>query len=406
MRDDKKMKQITHENWSFYNMPPLLTKKDYETVMKEIKEELKKINQEELSIYFLGGISDYTPGISDIDYVIFTNKITPELTRLFTINKENIIKDEVLFHDQLFIPISLARKSQKILFNTFKKKLLLVHGKKIIFEENEEEQKIHDDMRLLEDLVIHQVRNSYKLITKKINVRLALHKLKSLSHMEKVIITDELISSVREFNKKLILLRKKWFNNKIDYNINELKKLIKEHLELQDKVLKEINDYYTKKYLKEDYEETTIFLDPENPIIFKKEKSYLKETKKIYEKTGLIIPVLPPALAMILMTYENQKGELSTHIRKHLQATNKEIKIKNKTLINKIITERNNFYEEHLKYCRKNKLNHGPLVSFNLHENFTKKQAIKRKLKRRIKITRLIISLKKAGYEVSIKNFF
>ncbi len=405
---------VYHKGWTFTNFPRLLSQRDYESVEEEVVDSLGRLREDSCSVFEIIGRSRtrYSLGISDIDYLIFTDHVTEGLKDIFNLKGDGSVKDAVLFHDQLFIPFKLARDAKRFLFKDEEVKLKLIFGKEVLFEGS---KLIDNDLRLLEDLVFHNAKDISNFLKKEINVRLVIHKLKSIEHFsqDRILMRDEpLKKDLDNYFNELNALKDDWFKRSIASNLDLLIRLVDKNFQLYNKLLRKLDEYFTKNYLNSEKIEELIFKEPSTPIIFKDSDDYIGEIKKIRNITGKIIPVLPKNLSFLPILHSKGDGLISKHLRKHLLPLQDKMwggLRSHKRLgpedccadlkdLQEAMRERNHFYEEHLRFCKENSLNYGPLISFDLHEQSPAKpiKLLKRKAKKflkRVEMDRVLTSI-------------
>lgn len=349
------------DDWTFTDFPLNLSIKDYELTQKTIKESLK--DESNCSVFMSYSKEHSVPGISDIDYVIFTDNLSPSLQKTFFIDSYPTKIREVLYHDSLFIPYSLSKNFTDVLgrmiFN-----LHLEHGKKIEFSKPD----VHSSFfRLIDDHVLHITRSLYTpYFTKKINVRSLLHKLRTIEHLNLSFLhlDPKFKKQIDAYFIKVHDLRNNWFKNSKEDNCKKLILLLTEKISFQDKLISLIDMYIKKEYLIKTPNSNYI-LSCDYPTIFKETKKSSLDSFEIFKETGFIIPVFPPSFSFLLPEYSRAKGPVSKFIRLNLFDKSKLLKPEFDTLAKKRI----DFFNSHLIFCKKYSLGYGPIVSFNLHES-------------------------------------
>lgn len=285
------------------------------------------------------------------------------MKKIFSIDSYGAAGRAVLYHDQLFVPLSHSREYVETLCED-SSRMILINGEPIDFPDLSVED---FDFRFIDDYVLHTSRVLYSTyFSRRVNVRAILHKLRSFEFRYEFFNftpegyrkkAEKLISSVND-------LRTSWFEKSRKSNCVMIVSLLKEALRLQDEELLLVDKYVSSRYL-DGLPEGKIFLaDAVYPAVFAKCKSYFKETERLYVESGITIPFFPLSFSMLLLEYGREKGTVSNHVRKRLSSSKRFLKKEYVAAARRRIL----FYDAHVDYCRKFGLGYGPLVSFDLHE--------------------------------------
>jgi len=351
---------IYYKDWVFTNQPLQLTKEDYLGFIKHFISTLSRIKN--ISVYLDGSFK--APGFSDVDFIIITNKVTDELKHLF--DQDFLYKKQkyILQHEPLFLSPSLAKKFGNII-GIKGSDWRHVCGKTIELSQPTEHSL---DFRLLDDLVANNLKNLQEMyFTKKVDLRYAANKLYALKyifpkHIKKKL-SPEFRKKVNKFCSEAQDIRKYWFNNNIDHNINLIIKYLEKSQKIIDEYIIFLRGYYLKKYFKQKLDTTHLFSEIYAPIVFSEQKSYTSLSRKVYDNCKINVAYMPPEFISLFSEYRKSKGLVS----KQLKRNTKKIPTNIKNEYAKHIRERIKFYNEQAKYCYDNCLGYGPIVSFNSH---------------------------------------
>lgn len=380
-------KKIKYKGWIFYNFPEKLSKKDYDDVEREILKKIKNIPEILVYVEHIRKMKDFAPGFSDIDYVVSTNEINKELSKIFSIKFAKGKEKEVLYHDALIIPKNILKKFKKLLGKN-KKDWQLLRGQNIKFEKS---TKTDYDFRMWEDFVLYDTRHIYTmLLTKEVDIRSAGHKLNSLKHKDHIFLKHEFLlkKRIEKYIERVRILRKMWFENEMKINFEELIYLLNENIKIIEILLPKYSKYLNTKYINKDKLSDNYFGDASFPCIFKKYDNYFAQTKKVYDKHKIIICFYPPEFFSIFSEYKEQKGVIADYLKKITKKSEISLKEEYKSTAK----ERLNTYTQQLNFCKNNNWEYGPLISFNLHE---KAPNIRKKITRGIKKNMMNYKVKK-----------
>lgn len=387
----KTEESITYNGKVYTHLPKKLTAKDYEEAVNEILAKTKEFKN--VTIYFDSRKKHPTrPGISDLDFVIISDNPSQELIDIFKGKNLSENAKYALMHEDMFLTKKLARNYGEVAGNNTES-WQLVHGSPIQISKPNQ---VSLELREIDDFVMHHIRSLCKQIfTKKVCVRRTLHILNYIHFRDLDLFTKYMsksdVKNLRNIVKQVTDLRKNWFNKPIMKNIKKMDVILNETLQLYEKMVHSLAKYM-KKYSNNIDENKTFYInDSSYPIIFKKSKNYMKEIKRIYDKYGEIVVVLPPELFANLSEYSKYDYGLSKHIRKVVNECPAVIKKEYKKYMRKKIK----YYDEHLQFCKKHKLEQGPIVNFDLHTPSPSKIKKKitgqiRKKKSQIKVNTII----------------
>lgn len=375
----KSSESITYKGKTYTQLPKNLTAKDYEEAIKEILSKTKKFKN--TTIYLDSRKKQPAhPGISDLDFVIINDNPPKELINIF--KGENISEkaNYVLMHEDMFLTKNLAKNYGEVTGKNTKS-WKIISGKPI---KTSKSNNINLNFREIDDFVMHDIRRlCTQIFTKKVYVRRTLHILNYIHFMNTDLFTKHLNKTdtrkLLVLSKRVTKLRKNWFNKPIMKNIKEIEILLNKILQLHEKIMHSLAKYM-KKYTT-NIDENKIFCvkDTSYPMIFKKSKNYVQEIKRIYDKYGKIVVVLPPILFANLSEYSRYDCELSKHIKNVANECPDMIKKEYK----KYFKEKIQYYDDSLQFCKKHKLEQGPIINFDLHTPSPAK--IKKKITRQIR---------------------
>lgn len=355
------IEEFRQDGWTFTHFPTNLSIEDYEKTKDIISNGV--LTESDCSVFMSYNGKSVIPGISDIDYVTVTDNISDNLKNLFSINAHSGSTKEVLFHDHLFIPYSLSLESSSVLGNIILN-AELVYGKKIPFNKSSFDSNF---FRVMDDVVVHTARAIYRpLFTRQVNVRSLLHKLRSLEHHNFTFLDMDgsFKAKLNLYFAEIIDLRKGWFYNTKESNCAELIRLLKKYVYFQNKLFILLDEFIKVNYLSTNTINPNYLISDSYPLIFKDSDNFDNESLNIFKDSGVLIPVFPSSFAFILVEYSKYSGTVSNFIKKNLNNKTSLLSPKFYDLAQLRIS----FFNEHLTYCKQNKLAYGPMVSFNLHD--------------------------------------
>tara|TARA_Y100000310_G_scaffold345466_1_gene465298 strand:+ start:6247 stop:7440 length:1194 start_codon:yes stop_codon:yes gene_type:complete len=309
------IKNLKKEDISFYGYPVKYTLKDYDGVLNKIKDKAKRA-KEVLSIYTFGKIG--IPGISDIDliFVLKENSKLPKFLKNYYVDKQS---KYILLHPFFIIPEKIMKNIKYIYPNS---DFVNIYGKKIdIYNPSRTELK-KIKTYLTADVILRHfpVDHLYTLLSKNIDVRMALVRLNAFRHSFSIFrdITGKEKQSWRNLSKKISYLREKCFTMKKIRLQKKLLDVLKESIYISTDFIREFDAAIYKNKLRN---KNVIFKGTKNRISLIDSWNGHKAIDQMlnhFIRYRNFYSILPINLLNQLCAYSSLSGRLSRYIRKRL----------------------------------------------------------------------------------------
>ena len=363
---NKFVDNLKADDLKFYNNPTKYNVSDYDDVIKKLVN-ISSRYPGILSLYTFGKVG--APGISDLDFIFVLNK----RTKLPDFLKKNNFHGKV-FLQNFMVDKYFDKKSRYIIYHPFfivteemmmdiryiypNSDIKIVYGKDIAIKNpsKKESNKIKNYLNV--DIVLHHYPFEYLafLISREIDVRMALVRMNALSHSFRLF--NEISGRGKypwfKFAREVDLMRKKWFSLDKNKRKQKLLNLLKEAVYLSVDFVKEYDFLLTdKKYAIKN--QSVTFNGTKYRILFIKnwnpEKSILQSVE-LFQRNKLYYSVLPMNFLAQLCYYSSANGILSRYIRKRLSIDYHQINI------DKLLEKRIDFLNDQVELSNKLKHSH------------------------------------------------
>jgi hypothetical protein len=312
------IRNLKKEYFSFYDYPVKYTLKDYDSTLGKIRNIAKK-TKEILSIYTFGEVG--VPGVSDIDLIF----VLKENSRLPSFLKKNQVdKDSkyLIFHPFFIITENIMKNINYIYPNS---NFIKIYGKDIEIHNPSKSDLKKIKTYLTTDVILRHfpVDHLYNLLSRKIDIRMALMRLNAFNHSFSIFkdITGKEKAIWKDFSKKIDYLRKNCFE--MDKNLLQIKLLdaLKESIYISTDFVKEFDKFLPKNKILKAKRKNVIFKGTKNRITFSEnwdEDKAISEMLNHFLRYKNFYSILPISLLNQLCAYSSLNGRLSSYIRKRL----------------------------------------------------------------------------------------
>lgn len=362
--DNSIFNQLFNNDINFCHEPKLYNISDYNEAIDTFVNEIKNTN-EVISVFQVGRIN--VPGISDIDLIlILKDKINPANRNKFLIFNFPGKFIYLFLHEPLIFNINLIKD---IYYWSPYPNLNKIYGENIKIDKlSSEERKMADIILLIECFISEYPRRILTMLLKKnIKIRQTLCYLNSIKYITEMIesITqqnmgyDEYFIEYEKFRANWFNAKNNKYNSLVSYIIKSIEICFKSVESLSDFISK--NERFVKGYNTDKNIDAALkaYLDRQYLTVFTKNiniDKWLKTTINFYNKTGLILIIMPEVFFELIESYSSlDNGLISRHINKfkynsEFQSTSKLFKDEIcETAKRKII-----FLNKHIIYLGKN----------------------------------------------------
>jgi len=309
----------------FSNLPKEMQVSDYKEVCDLIVDKLKN-NTDIKSIYLSSGV--WIPGISDLDIIIIYHK-NREGISIPSFREISEKAKYVLIHSFWELDEESFKNLEYLVPGV---SLKLLYGKDILTRSSKNEL-LEKERRFLYAIVIFDFLINKLLLFPRYLKYAKLDVRRVLGEVYSLVYTLDMLNSINaqtidtDFPERIRQLRKTWFINNQEENLQELIVLLNDSIDLISEIVIKLDDFIKEHDL------------PTNRFVFKNRKYYIafdknwtkEKFKSNFFKGYVFIKrpfsdrilenfklVLPESLSYFLMAYSNQKGPLSDWIRKSL----------------------------------------------------------------------------------------
>lgn len=316
----KYLDELDIKDFVFFSEPVFHPLSDYDKAIADIRK-LGEENDDMLSVYTFGEITD--PGISDLD-LIFVLKENGKIPRnLRSVPKKRSFED-IICHPFFFINRNIMENMQYI-YPTSKFKL--IYGEEIKIKDLNTEGHNKSLIYLSVDFILRHIPGDYLniLLSKRINLRSALLRLKALTHSISVYkdFEEEISKEWIKFSEDVFSLRKTWFEIEPENRKSEVIRLLKKGVYISYEIAISFAKLYGNINNKD--------IEPaDGEIIFKGTKERISFIKDVdieaaidsiishFNKFGNYYSIIPIRYLKQLCSYAALKGPLSEYINENL----------------------------------------------------------------------------------------
>lgn len=348
-----------------FNLPVYYGKEVYKEAIEVFISRISRF-QNVKSVYQIGSISNLTPGISDLDFIVV---LDDNLSSNLTSNKLAGIREGyndkinyIIYHDvSTVLNESLFKEIHKLyLINQIRR----VYGDEIAINPPGENEK-EIQLTLLADYSFYMWPREFllPLLLGKIDIRSMLNRLYSLRHPIRILqeVTSQENSDWNAFIAECRDLRVHWFEIELNSAINLLLNKLIQGLYFSAEIVKVLSIYLEKKFcvsssrpnqklISAIYQEGRkyyYFVEGGNPI------KAINTTADIYYATKNLAFVVPDTLGLQLIEYAKQRGPWSTFIKRNLMISKKLIKVHSNPALHTI---RGKIANQHCEFLLKQNL--------------------------------------------------